>query len=69
MAQLDVRVPGGQPGERGPRLQERVGLGVEAVEVVGDPQRVEMGERGGQDVLVLIHHDRLVIAPAIADDG
>ena len=47
-----------EPGERRPGLEERVGLGVEPVEVVGDPQRVEVRERGRQDVLVLVQRDR-----------
>ena len=69
MAELHVRVASSQPGECGPRFEKRVGLGIEPVEVVGDPHRVEVGQCRGQDVLVLEHHDRLVVAPPVADDG
>jgi hypothetical protein len=49
VAQHHVGELGGQPGEGGPALEEALGLlGVEAVEVVGDPHRVEVGRACGR---------------------
>ena len=54
---------GGEPREGDPGFEEAFRLLlVEAVEVVGDPHGVEMGERLGKYVLLLVHHDRLKIA-------
>ena len=68
MAQRHVVEAGRQPGKNRPCLHERVGSSVEAVEMVGDPQRVEMGQSLRQDVVLLVHHDGLVVAPAVADN-
>ncbi len=69
VAQHDVGEPGGEPGEGDPRLEKALLLlGVEAVEVVGDPQRVEVGQRIREDVLLLVHHDRLEVTPSVPGD-
>jgi hypothetical protein len=66
VAQHGVGEPCSQPGEGGPTFEETFGLvGVEAVEVVGDPHRVEVRQHRRQDVLLLVHHDRLEIAPSM----
>ena len=44
-------------------------LGVEAVEVVGDPHRVEVRQGLREDVLLLVHHDRLEVAPSVTGHG
>ena len=43
--ELHTVVPRGEPGERRPCLEERIGLRIEAVEVIGDPQRIEVREQ------------------------
>ena len=68
MAEMDVGELGCQPGKGRPGLHERIGLGVESVEVVGNPQRVEVLCRDRENVLLLIDDDRLMVAPAISDD-
>jgi len=67
MAQHHVVEFGCEPRERRPRFDKWVGLGVEPVEVVGDPHRVEGAVDRGQDVLGLFDNDRLEIAPAVAN--
>jgi len=67
VAQLDPLVTGGEPAQRGPRLHERVGAGVHAVEVVGEPDPIEVLDHRGQDVPVLVHDDGLVAAPPVPD--
>ena len=69
VAQHDVGERRRQPGERGPAFEEALLLlAVEAVEVVGDPHRVEVRQRLGEDVLLLVHHDRLEVAPSVTGD-
>ena len=69
MAQHHVGELGGQPRERRPALEEAFRLLlVEAVEVVGDPHRVEVRQRRGEDVALLVHHDRLEVASRVAGD-
>ena len=68
MAEIDVGELGREPCKGRPGLHERIGLGVESVEMVGNPQRVEVLRRDRENVLLLIDDDRLMVAPAIADD-
>ena len=69
MAQHHVGELGGQPRERRPALEEAFRLLlVESVEVVGDPHRVEVRQRGGEDVALLVHHDRLEVASRVTGD-
>jgi len=68
VAQQNIVELGGQPSEGGPSFHEWIGFGIEPVEMIGDPQRIEVLDRSGQDIGFLIHDDRLVIAPAVADN-
>jgi hypothetical protein len=41
---------------------------IHAIEMVGNPQRIKMGQRSRQDVLFLKNNDGLMVAPPIAND-
>ena len=57
-----------QPRERCPGFHKWVGVRIHAIEMIGNPQRIEMWQRGRQDVLLLKNNNRLMVAPPIADD-
>ena len=64
MTQHDVGELRRQPRQCDPGFEEALLLRlVETIEMIGDPKRVEMRQRFGKDVLLLEHHDRLIIAP------
>jgi hypothetical protein len=70
VAEVDIRELGGEPGQGRPTLEETLPLvGIEAVEVVGDPDRVEVGERRREDVFLLVLDDRDEITPCMSCNG
>src|SRR5688500_12019581 len=58
-ADLQLRERGRQPGERRPALQKRVIDPIEAIEVVGRPNGVEMLCDNGEYLIEFLHDDRL----------
>ena len=67
VTQGDIGKLGAQPGEGCPGFEERVGTSVEPVEVVSDPQAVEVRKGSRENVLLLVQDDRLVVAAGVAD--
>jgi hypothetical protein len=56
------------PGQSRPRFEEWVCFLVEAIEMIGYPQTVKLWSYRGKDVLALVLHYRLKVAPLVAND-
>ncbi len=69
VAQQNIGKFGGKPRQSCPCLHERVGFCIEPIKVIGDPKRIKMLQRGWQNIAFLKHHDWLVVAPTVTNDG
>ena len=66
MGDIDVVELRREPRQGGPGLEKPFLLGgIETVEVIGDPDRVEVGKHGRKDVLGLIDRYRREITPCM----